>query len=223
MLKDIKILYAEDEEFIRENMVESLEFFSANVIAVSDGDTAYEVYHKEKPDIVIADIEMPGMNGLVLAENIRKKDKNVQIIITTAYTNTQYLLKAVELNLIKYLTKPVRLIDLEKALNTCIENLRALDNPIKYFNDEDYYEVKSKKLIVDGKEVYLDYQEQKFFTLLIKNPGRAVGYEEMENAIWRNGMSESAVRSLVFNLRKKLPTGVIKNVPKTGYKIVIKE
>jgi DNA-binding response OmpR family regulator len=223
MLKDITILYAEDEDFIRENMVETLEFFSAHVIAVADGKTAYEMYQKEKPDIIIADIEMPGMNGLELAELIRKKDKNVQILITTAYTNTEYFLKAVELQLVKYLLKPVRLIDLEKALSICKENIHALYNPVKYFNDKDYYDIKSGQLIVNSEEVYLDFHEKKFFDLLVKTAGRIVSYEELESTIWRNGMSESAVRSLVFNLRKKLPEGVIKNIPKTGYKVVIKE
>jgi len=133
-LKNIKIVYAEDESFIRANMVELLEFFSANVIAVENGNDAYEMYHKEKPDIVIADIQMSGMNGLELAEKIRKNDKKVQIIITTAYTNTEYLLKAVELNIVKYLLKPIPLVELEKVLNTCMENIVRLDNPRKYFH-----------------------------------------------------------------------------------------
>ena len=222
-LKNIKIVYAEDESFIRANMVELLEFFSANVIAVENGNDAYEMYHKEKPDIVIADIQMSGMNGLELAEKIRKNDKKVQIIITTAYTNTEYLLKAVELNIVKYLLKPIPLVELEKVLNTCMENIVRLDNPRKYFNEKDYYDTKTKQLIVGDEEVYLDFHEKKFFELLIKTPGRIISYDELENTIWRNGMSTSAVRSLVFNLRNKLPEGVIKNVPKVGYKAVVKE
>lgn len=160
LLKNIKILYAEDESFIRENMVELLEFFSANVIAVENGNEAYELYQKEKPDIVIADIEMEGINGLELAERIRKSDKKVQIIITTAYTNTEYLLKAVELNIVKYLLKPIPLIEIEKVLNTCMENILRLDNPRKYLNETDYYDTKTKELIVNGEEVDLDYHEK---------------------------------------------------------------
>lgn len=223
LLKNIKILYAEDESFIRENMVELLEFFSANVIAVDNGIEAYELYQKEKPDIVIADIEMTGINGLELAERIRKSDKKVQIIITTAYTNTEYLLKAVELNIVKYLLKPIPLIEIEKVLNTCMENILRLDNPRKYLNETDYYDTKTKELIINGEEIYLDYHEKKFFELLIKIPGRVISYEELENTIWRNGMSTSAVRSLVFNLRNKLPDGIIKNISKVGYKVIVKE
>lgn len=223
ILKNIKILYAEDEEFIRTNMVELLEFFSANVIPAENGNDAYALYNQEKPDIIIADIEMSGMSGLELAERIRKNDKTVQIIITTAYTNTAYLLKAVELNIVKYLVKPVPLIEIEKVLNICMENILRIDNPRKYLNEGTYYDTRAKQLIIDGNEVYLDYHEKKFFELLIKAHGRIVSYAELENNIWRNGMSVSAVRSLVFNLRKKIPDGIIRNIPKTGYKILVKE
>ncbi|MFV0481011.1 MAG: response regulator transcription factor [Campylobacteraceae bacterium] len=222
-LKNIKILYAEDEGFVHDSMVELLGFFSNNIVTAKDGSEAFLLYQKEKPDIVIADIEMPGMNGLELAEQIRKNDKKVQIIITTAYTNTEYLLKAVELNIVKYLIKPISLANIEKVLSVCMENIIRLDNPKKYFNKKDYYDVRAKQLIIDDKEVSLDYHEKKFFELLIKTPGRVVSYNELENTVWQHGMSTSAIRSLVFNLRNKLPDGIIKNVSKTGYKVVIKE
>ncbi|MFV0481820.1 MAG: response regulator transcription factor [Campylobacteraceae bacterium] len=223
LLENIKILYAEDEGFVRDNMVELLGFFYAHVIHAKDGKEAYSLYQKEKPDIIIADIEMPEMNGLELAEKIRQQDKKVQIIITTAYTNTEYLLKAVELNIAKYLVKPIFLPDIEKALGICMEGIMRFNNPRRYFNEKDYYDTKTKQLIVDGKEAYLDYHEKKFFELLIKTPGRVVSYNELENEIWQYGMSVASVRSLVFNLRCKLPDGIIKNIPKTGYKVVIKE
>ncbi|RXJ70159.1 DNA-binding response regulator [Halarcobacter ebronensis] len=223
MFRNIKILYAEDETFIRENMIELLEFLSVNVIAVDNGNEAYIKYKKEKPDIIIADIEMEGLNGLELTELIRKTDKKVQIIITTAYTNTEYLLKAVELNIVKYLVKPVPLLEIEKALNICISNMIKEDNPKKFLNDRDYYDTKINCLIVNNEEVYLDYNEKIFFELLLKTPGRVISYDELENTIWQDGMSNSAVRSLVFNLRKKLPEGCIKNISKLGYKLILKE
>lgn len=223
MLRDFKILYAEDEDFIRESMVEALSFFCDNIRAVADGKAAYEAYKEERPDILIADIEMPKMNGLELVKKIRKEDKETQAVITTAYTNTEYFLKAVELNLVKYLLKPIAFQDLKDTLVACAENLKHRENPYKYINEKDYFDPKEEKLVIGDEEVYLDFQERKFLSILVKHPGHVVTYEELENTIWRNGLSEGAVRTLVFNLRKKLPSGTIKNVPKTGYKITIKE
>ncbi|WP_024955419.1 response regulator transcription factor [Sulfurospirillum arcachonense] len=223
MLTNVKILYAEDEELIRQQMVKTLEFLSARVISVSDGNAAYEAYNKENPNIIIADIEMPGMSGLELAEKIRQNDKNSQIIITTAYTNTEYFLKAIELNLVKYLLKPIKLLDLEEALNICCENLCALNTYERYFNDKDYYSMRLGTLVVNGEEIPLEFQEKAFLELLLTAPKEIVVYKTIEEKIWPNGMTDAALRTLVFNLRKKLPDKVIKNISKTGYKIVIKE
>lgn len=222
MFKDLNVLYAEDEDFIRENVVEALEFMSINVTAVSNGAEAYKQYLKNKPDIIIVDIEMPYLNGLELAEKIRKEDKDTQIIIATAYTNTEYFLKAVELNLVKYLLKPISLMDLKDSLVICKEYLDVRNEKLnKYFNDEDYYNLTQRRLYVNSKIVRLDYHEREFLELLLRNSSRAVTYSEMEKQVWDNNMSSAAVRSLVRNLRKKLPLKAIENISKIGYKIVL--
>lgn len=223
MLNKVSILYVEDEDFIRENTAEALSFMSDNVITAIDGNDAYQKYLKINPDIIISDIEMPNMNGLELVEKIRKNDKEVQIIITTAYINTHYLLKAVELNLVKYLTKPIFLLDLKNALNTCLYNLKNKEKPYKYFNENDYFDIKTQTLIVSKENIKLDYHEREFLKLLILNSNRIVNYEEIEATIWEDGMSSAALRSLVRNLRQKLPEGVIENISKTGYKVVLKK
>lgn len=223
MFKKLNILYAEDEEFIRDNLIEALEFMGMNVKAVTNGEDAYKQYLLEKPDIIIADIEMPHLSGLDLAKKVREKDNSTQIIIATAYTNTEYFLKAVELNLAKYLLKPISLIDLKNALETCIEKLDFNDeNSDKYFNKEDYYSLSQRCLFVNKKVVRLDFHEREFLELLLRNSQRIVTYAEFESKVWDNNMSSAALRSLVRNLRKKLPENVIENVSKIGYKILLK-
>lgn len=222
MFKDMKILYVEDEDFIRENVVEALEFMSIRVTAVSNGLDAYEEYLENKPDVIIADIEMPKMNGLELAEKIRKTDNETQIIIATAYTNTEYFLKAVELNLVKYLLKPIHIIELKNTLSLCMKNLKDTKN-IKYFNENDYYNLNDHRLIVNSIEQKLDYHERLFLQLMLKYSNHVVCYEQIESTIWDEGMSIAALRTLVKKLRQKLPEDVIENVSKTGYKVIVRE
>lgn len=223
MFRSLNVLYAEKEDFIRKSTVEALQFMSMNVTAVSNGEKAYKEYLKNKPDIIIADIEMPILNGLDLIEKIRQKDKETQIIIATEYTKTEYFLRAVELNLVKYLLKPVSLIDIKKVLGTCVENLEYRSEKVnKYFNEEDYYNLKERCLYVNEKIVRLDYHEREFLELLLRSYQQVVTYPQMEKKVWKNNMSSPAVRSLVRNLRKKLPPEVIENVSKIGYKIILK-
>jgi len=222
MLRDLSILYAEDEELTRENLYELLNLICNDVRIAKNGQEAYDLYVKRRPDIIIADIEMPILDGLTLAQKIRKDDTSVQIIITTAYTNTPYFLKAVELNLIKYLIKPVTLVDLKDALAKASNNITIDKEPIIYLGDGYNYDLLTRTLTSKNQEIKLTNHEILFFELLIKNSNRAVKYEEIDVNVWGyeyEAMSSSALRSLVRDLRKKLPEGLISNISKIGYKI----
>lgn len=220
MLKELTILYVDDESFILDNALEFLGRLCKEVVGAKDGKEAYELYKSKQPDIIIADIEMPFLNGLELAKKIRQEDKKVQIILATAYTNTEYLLKAVELNLVKYLVKPIAAPALKEALHICEKNILSMQQPIKELGDGFSYHLINRILQQDNKSIKLTNHEMLFLELLIKNPHRAVTYTELENNIWSDeGMSENAIRSLVRAIRKKLPKDAIENVSKVGYKI----
>lgn len=219
MFKNLSVLYAEDEDFLRENIKEALEFMLIDVVAVSNGEEAYEKYLELKPDIIIADIEMPILNGLKLVEKIRRDDKHTQIIITTAYEDTSYLIKAVELHLVKYLLKPLNIIELKNALQICVENLKDFNN-LRYLSETSYYDMSKRILTVKNNEVDLDFNEIKFLELLLKFPNQVVPYEQIENVIWEEGMDITNLRTLVKRLRDKLPKESIQNISKVGYKVV---
>lgn len=222
MLKTLKILYAEDEESTRNNLSELLQLMCDNVTIVSNGQEALTSYNKEKPDIIIADIEMPFLNGLDFAQRVRECDHTTQIIITTAYTNTEYFLKAVELNLVKYLVKPVTLKDLKDALNKALKNIRLNKEPIFNLPEGFSYNLLDRTLSSSDGIVKITNHELLFLELLLKNSNRVVNYEEIEINVWNyeyEVMTSSALRSLVRDLRKKLPVDTIENISKVGYKI----
>ena len=99
--KNIKILYVEDDEIARENGIEYLENYFELIYDASDAIKALQLYEKYKPDIIITDIQMPKLNGLEFVKRIRQKDKKTQVIIITAFSDKDYLLKAIELGLVK--------------------------------------------------------------------------------------------------------------------------
>lgn len=146
-LKELKILYIEDEEIIRDNAVKYLNFYSNHVYSALDGIDGYKKYLDIKPDIIICDIIMPNLNGLELIEKIRRTDLDTQIIILTARINTEYLMKAVELGLIKYLTKPFDENKLLKALNTAAKFIKKKKSNIIKFDKNIVYDIYNKKAI----------------------------------------------------------------------------
>lgn len=224
MFKNIKVMYVEDEDLIRNKVLDIFEIMSIEVIAFDNAKEAYINYQQIKPDILITDIEMKDMNGLELVKKIRDFDKKTPILITTAYTNTEYLLNAVELNLTKYLLKPIALIELTDALKMCMSIIGNKETDFKkYFNTNDYFDTKESKLILDNKIIDLDYKENVLLQLLIKNANQVVTYEQIETNVWNDEyMSMGALRTIIKRLRYKLPDN-IKNISKIGYKVIIKE
>ncbi len=117
MRNDLIVLYAEDDTILRESFTEIFQEYFFKVITADNGSTALELYEKYKPDIVILDISIPHISGLNVASKIRERDKEVEIIMLTAYTDQDKLLQAVNLQLFAYLVKPVQKKELDLTLN----------------------------------------------------------------------------------------------------------
>lgn len=221
MFQDLTILLAENEEITRYNLQEALSLLVKEVYVAKDGKEAYELYCEKKPDIIISDIEMPYITGLELAQKIREKDKTTQIIIVSAYTNLEYVIKAVELNLVKYIIKPISPTALKNGLSMARENILGLNNSIKIISNECQYDFRIRALMYNGIEQKLTFFQRNFLEYMLKASNRLVEYCELENNIWlEEGMSSDAIRSLVKGLRQKLPSNTIVNFSKLGYKLI---
>ncbi|NEW61541.1 response regulator transcription factor [Sulfurovum sp. bin170] len=218
------LLYVEDEDYIREVVVEYLEEFFSTIYEASNGKEALEIYYDKQPDIVITDIRMPKMNGLTFARKLRERDKSTPIVITTTYATTEYLLDAVELNLIKYLLKPIEEERLLEAINLCVHQIEESSPSVVNLNSQYKYDTYNQTLTLDGKIVPFTMSQRKLLDILIKNRHRAVSYQEIEGYIWGRGeMSESALRSLVHTIRRVISKDTIQNISKIGYKIKLYE
>ena len=218
--KNIKILYVEDDEIARENGVEYLQNFFEQIYEAKDAITALQLYEKYQPDIIITDIQMPKLNGLEFVKRIRQKDKKTQIIIITAFCDKDYLLKAIELGLVKYLVKPVKEKEFEEALYLCIDNLENCESNIVKLDENTFFDMFNKNLVVDSEIVKLRTKELAFLELLLKNKNRYVSYNEIENFVWDDSvMTKDALKTLVKNLKTKIPKNLILNLTNSGYKI----
>jgi len=219
-IKNLKLLYVEDEEGIREYAMAYFNKIFTQPFEAKDANEALNIFENERPDIVITDIKMGAISGIEFIKNIRETDKNCQIIILSAFLDTKYLLDAIELNLVKYLTKPISHNKLYPVLLQCAENIINLPTEKIFFSDSVYFDMTNKKLINNEEEIDLAKNELDLLILLLKNKSRAVSFTEIENIVWYDSsMSANALRILVKKIRKKLPLDTLVNVPKIGYKI----
>lgn len=220
-LENLKILYIDDEEYIRANAVEYLSFYCNHVYEAKDGIDGIEKYKQYNPDIIITDIKMPRLSGIDMVKKIRQKDKKTKVILATAFLETSYLLQAVELGLVKYLVKPITADKLLPVLKSCIENI-VEDKSIFNLDNGFTFDILNKTLFLNHEQIFLTKKELLFLEVLVKNYKRAVKYDELNNYVWEGEMSDDAIRSIVKELRKKISKQVIKNISGIGYQINVK-
>ncbi|RXK02949.1 EAL domain-containing response regulator [Halarcobacter bivalviorum] len=122
ILKNITILYAEDEAALREITLNILKGFTKKQLVAENGAQGLELFkeHESEIDIIITDVNMPIMNGLEMIREIKKINPNIPIIVATAFSNTEYLLEAIDIGVDKYVLKP---IDMKKLLQLMSQSL----------------------------------------------------------------------------------------------------
>ncbi len=120
-IKKLSVLIVEDEPQILEQMKIALEDFTDVLFAAKNGEVALKILEEEKIDILITDILMPLVGGVELIREIRKKHTQPgTIIITTAYSETAYLLEAIKLRVDGYLLKPIVVKDMIELIQKSI-------------------------------------------------------------------------------------------------------
>jgi DNA-binding response OmpR family regulator len=218
--KSIKVLCVEDDEIARENTVEYLENYFENIYEASDAITGLKLFNQIDPEIIITDIQMPKLNGLEFIKKIREKNKKTQVIVLSAFSNKEYLFEAIELQLVKYLIKPIKENELKKALESCIKSIKEDDTNIIKLDENCFFDTFNSSLKYNDELIKLRAKEIDLLQLLIKNKNRFVTYEEIENYVWQDSvMTKDALKTLIKNIKQKLPKDTIINLTGMGYKI----
>jgi len=129
-LKTITVLYVEDDEMIRTQTKSVFEKVFKNIFIAVDGEEGLSVYkdNKDQIDIVVTDINMPKLNGLDMVEKINDVSGNVPVVVTTAHTDSTFLMNAININVDKYIAKPFQIKELTIAIVENVLKYRRINN-----------------------------------------------------------------------------------------------
>jgi len=217
-MNNLTALVADDEPTVLDKLVQYLAIYFDTVYKARDGLEALEIYKDKSPDIILTDINMPKLNGLKLVEQIRKTDKKTKIIMLTAHTDTDYLIKAVELHLVSYLLKPIKIDELKNTITKAIEEI-GQNNYIDLTNGYSWDD-NSNSLLNKNKKIELSDYESLFIKCLVNKKNQSVSYEELHNYIYdMDDFSKDAISSLVKRIRQKTNKELILSCYRVGYKI----
>ena len=160
LLNEFTILYVEDEKQSRKILGLILLDLFKEVYLASNGKEAIEVYKEKKVDIILSDISMPVMDGIEMSSEIKKINKNQAIILLTASQNPEYLEKAIDIGVYRYILKPIM------DTKVFIETLELIASIIKEERNENKYPPKqftlTQKDFYDPTILYKAYNNNEF-------------------------------------------------------------
>ncbi len=210
-LKHLHLLLVDDSPGNNAALYSLVSTLFKEVSLARDAETALEILSKQNIDLVITDICLPGMDGLSLIEHIRSDNTIMPLIVLSAHTDREYLLRAANLQVDGYIPKPLNSMKLDEALSRAVRRLQHQVRPIRINRTITYHPL-HKTLEVDDRQVSLGGKESKLLDLLALNRNNVVSKEQIHAMIWPDEVvSESALKNLLGELRKKLRYDVIKN------------
>lgn len=122
-LKDISILYVEDNDDIRNEITYTLQSKVKELYVACDGKEGLSLFRNSTPDLIITDISMPHMDGIEMSQCIREENRSVPIVIISAYNDSSYHLDAKKAAVSEFLSKPLDLIKLYITIGKLAKNI----------------------------------------------------------------------------------------------------
>ena len=148
ILHNFNILYLEDDENLLKHTKDILEDFVNNIYAVRTIKEALDILVNKKIDVIISDILLKDENGIDFLKHIKSKNINIPTILTTAHTDTQYLLDAIKLKIEDYIIKPINIKELLNSLHDILLPM-VQQKEIQKNNNL----IRTISAITDGKQV----------------------------------------------------------------------
>ena len=232
--KNISVLLVEDDFKTREETSKLLLNIFSHIDIANDGVDGFNKYinyksaHDKYYDIVIADIQMPKINGIVLTEMINSENDKQKLIILSGHNDSKYLLELVNIGITQFITKPIELDNFIKVLfditkDIFYKNNKETNNNIIKLSANITWDKNLKKLMRDDKEIKLTKKEFLFFEFHFKFFGKIRSVEEIINYLWKDDDEISPdiknLKNIISRLRKKVPELNIENIYGLGYKI----
>lgn len=225
MSNDVTVLIVDDEEDILEFVSYNLSKEGYNILTAANGKEALSIALEHRPELIILDIMMPGMDGIEVCHQLREnKDLNNTLIVFLSARNESFTqVSALEAGGDDYITKPIKPNVLKSRVKAIIRR------HYKFQNENQETLLKFGDLVIDqeefrvslkGKEVNLAKKEFDLLNLLVSKPGKVFKREEILSQVWGREVivGDRTIDVHIRKLREKLGSDCIKTYKGVGYK-----
>lgn len=219
ILKDKNVLFVEDNEEFAQNFIALLSLFVKEVFHCRTLYESYGALKVQKIDMIICDIKLNNENGLDFIEFARKSSVQLPIVILSGNKNEEFLFRAIPLNLVAYLLKPVKYKELIDTLTKCAQCFKPSDH-IVVRNGYAFDQGNRILQTPEGMTIELSKKESAFVELLVACQNRIVTKDMMYESIWNfDYVSDQAIVNFIMRFRKKVGKDFIQTIPEAGYRL----
>src|SRR5579864_3423116 len=215
------ILVVDDEPRIVQLVRDYLEHGGFTVLTASDGPSALRSARTGRPDLIVLDLSLPGLDGLDVARSLRK-DGVVPIIMLTARTEESDKLVGLELGADDYMTKPFSPKELVARVRAVLRRAEGLTSPADVIRVGAFVELDPSRMEArfDGRRVDLTRSEFQIVSAMARQPGRVFTRAQLLDAV--RGVAfesyERAIDAHIKNIRRKIGAKYIETVFGVGYR-----
>lgn len=205
----MRILIVEDEIDLCDTIAEGLQIDGYAVDRCYDGEEAYELINTETYDLVVLDLNLPGMDGIDILTEIRKQNTALKILILSARGSVSDKVLGLDTGANDYLAKPFDFEELEARIRSLLRRTFTQENTVLRWEGIALDTIK-RTLSINGKELFLTKKELALMEYFLLHPGHVISQEELMEHVWNMEADSfsNAVRVHIASLRKKLKSGL---------------
>lgn len=215
------ILLIEDQQKLAANIKALLELENYTVTMTHDGKDGFEKAMTQEVDLIVLDLNLPGMDGYVICAMLRQHKKNMPILMLTARTKQQEVIHGLNIGADDYLAKPFDSDELIARVKALLRRTTDSRDPRLTAGDI-VMDTNSKEVFLKGKKVNLSPKEYALLEFLMRHRGVVQDRPTIINHVWGGRdelMFSQTVDVHIAYLRRKLGKNVIETVPGSGYLI----
>lgn len=216
------ILVIEDQAKLADNIRQFLEMEHYAVTVANDGKEGFEIAMTQGVDLVILDINLPGMDGYLICSLLRENKKNMPILMLTARAKQQEIVQGLNWGADDYLTKPFDLDELLARVRALLRRTGAQEKQPRLQTGSITLDTNTQHVLKGNKKIDLSPKEYAMLEFLLRNKGMVQDRPRIIEHVWGGRddlLFSQTVDVHVSYLRRKLGKSVIETVPGKGYMI----
>ncbi|MCL2048622.1 MAG: response regulator transcription factor [Defluviitaleaceae bacterium] len=226
MAKMTKIYLVEDDEHIRELVLYALNSGEYEAMGFESGTEFFSAFKREKPDLIILDIMLPGEDGLSILKTLRKTHASIPVIMLTAKSSEYDKIYGLEQGADDYVTKPFSVLELVSRIKAVLRRSGKAPEPevgevITYAGI--VMDVPRHTVDINGEPLTLALKEFELLKCLLQNRTKVLSRDNLLDKVWQHeyGCESRTVDMHVRMLRKKLGgnSDLIETVRGVGYRM----